>query len=1318
MGDLHLGSGSVFADRFEIDRQAGSGGMGTVYRARDCDSGDWVALKLLHAGAGGLDEAERFVREAQILAEFHHPGIVSHVAHGQTSDGLRYLVMEWLDGEDLAQRLARGPLQLPDALRLMQCITEALAVAHQRGVVHRDLKPTNLFLPAGDIERIKILDFGIARRLGLSKAITRTGLVIGTPEYMAPEQARGSRRLTPAADIFSLGCIFYECLTGEPPFVAEHIAAVLVRILFEEPIPAERRLPGLPKAVSCLISRMLEKDAEQRIADAEKLRAELGALGSLRDLPLPPTLAAPRSGISSFAESEQILFSLVVASAREMEDGSESTMLSNQARHEAERRVSLLTTLRGLGVRADYLANGALIASVSQKASATDQASLAARVALLVKERWPEARVAVATGRGTAQETGAVGEVADRAAQLLSQPIESIAGSQSGKTSGVWLDALSARLLGPGFSVTSIDDRALLLGEEREVDPSRRLLGKPTACVGREAELAALEGQLASCIEESEARVVLLTAPPGGGKSRLRHEFLRRIRQRGGEQTVLYGQSDLMSAGAPYGILGEVMRRYCGLPGGASLEEQRTRLQARLALHLDPSEQQRIVEFLGELCDVPFPDEESPALRTARQDSKIMQSQLRRAFIDWLRATCASTPVLFVLDDLHWGDSLSISMLDHSLRTLAGAPLFILALARPEIHETFSHLWQGHKLQEVVLKGLSKRACERLIVQVLGKGISAEATARLVDQSAGNVLYLEELIRAVAEGKNTARPDTVLAMLQARIGRLSVGGRRALRAASVYGQTFWTGGIAALLDSRREAFDLTRWFTELIEEEIIEESLDSRLPNEKEYRFRHALMREAAYNLLTAADLATGHLLAGTFLEAAGEPDPMIVADHYKRGGDEARALLFYIRAAEQSLKANDIVGALQRVECGIACGAQATALGILYSIECGAHYQATRPDPCLVAGQKALDLLTPGNRYWCTTLRMMFTHAVGGSPEWQARFPALVFLFNSASPDRDAVGAYADALAWLVSTFVWAGQVEAAQGFLARLKEVSNDIAESDPTIERWLVFAESSILRYLQPKIWNSLNMAKRGLDIARKAGDRVTQGIFQYYYSMTLYEFGDIEQAESGLRTEFAISEKLQDEMTSIVLKLNIISIICNSADSEKLTECDTYALELIQQLANPWFSGIGHDALARVKLKQGSTEQAELEARKAYAMLGFAPVYGLVAAVTLIDVLLTQGRALEALPIAEDGLQRIARVGCAGYNEVAMRLAASEVFHAAGDPARAHAELRETLRQIQLRADDIPEPLWRESYLTRNPDNVRARKLARDWEVDPH
>ena len=232
--------GQIIGQRFELLGLAGSGGMSTVYRALDRHSGSVVAVKLASARGLNPNDMERFVREANMLALLQHPGIVSYVAHGHTPAGFLYLAMEWLDGEDLAHRLARAPLSVRESLVLIRRVADALSLAHRRGIVHRDLKPSNLFLRHRSVERVTLLDFGIACMQGagggnaVGSNMTQTGHVIGTPEYMAPEQARGDRVIGPAVDVFALGCVLYECLAGQPPFVAEHVAAQLARVLFEE----------------------------------------------------------------------------------------------------------------------------------------------------------------------------------------------------------------------------------------------------------------------------------------------------------------------------------------------------------------------------------------------------------------------------------------------------------------------------------------------------------------------------------------------------------------------------------------------------------------------------------------------------------------------------------------------------------------------------------------------------------------------------------------------------------------------------------------------------------------------------------------------------------------------------------------------------------------------------------------------------------------------------------------------------------------------------------------------------------------------------
>src|SRR5262249_5842215 len=190
--------GDVVVDRFEIEHEAGAGGMGTVFRATDRRAGEKVALKVLRYE--DEDMRARFEREATFLAALEHPRIVRYIDHGIAEDGL-YLAMEWLDGEDLARRLQRGPLSVVESVALAGSIADALAAAHTRGIVHRDVKPSNVFLVNGDLGAVKLLDFGIARAaVTATRLRTSTGIALGTPGYMAPEQARGERTIDARAD--------------------------------------------------------------------------------------------------------------------------------------------------------------------------------------------------------------------------------------------------------------------------------------------------------------------------------------------------------------------------------------------------------------------------------------------------------------------------------------------------------------------------------------------------------------------------------------------------------------------------------------------------------------------------------------------------------------------------------------------------------------------------------------------------------------------------------------------------------------------------------------------------------------------------------------------------------------------------------------------------------------------------------------------------------------------------------------------------------------------------------------------------------------
>jgi serine/threonine protein kinase len=270
-----LARGETLGERFRIERLARSGGMGAVYRAEDLATGGHAAVKVMRVGsASGM---ERFMREGVVLAELSHPCIVRYIAHGLTPEGSPFLAMDWLDGEDLFERLARSDLEPEESLALARRACEGLAVAHARGIVHRDIKPSNLFLVGADPAATKIIDFGVARLESGPTTLTRPGTSLGTAGYMAPEQAMEAADVDARADFFALGCVLYECLTGRPAFGGRP-AAVLVKVLRENPQPPSELRPGLGPAIDALLARLLAKDREARPRDATEVLRALDAI--------------------------------------------------------------------------------------------------------------------------------------------------------------------------------------------------------------------------------------------------------------------------------------------------------------------------------------------------------------------------------------------------------------------------------------------------------------------------------------------------------------------------------------------------------------------------------------------------------------------------------------------------------------------------------------------------------------------------------------------------------------------------------------------------------------------------------------------------------------------------------------------------------------------------------------------------------------------------------------------------------------------------------------------------------------------------------
>ena len=264
---------AALGDHYRIERELAQGGMATVYLASDLARGKPVAVKVMRPKVATVIGAARFLREIRIARSLHHPLIVPVSDSGNVGEIL-YYVMPYVEGETLYERLQRERrLPLADALHLTREVASALGYAHARGILHRDVKPENLLLADG---HAMVADFGLARAVGAdSRTLTETGVVVGTVYYMSPEQLREDRDIDQRTDIYSLGCILFEMLTGGPPYTGPSLKEVVTRIL-RAPIPSARRLnPDVPEVVDQAIARALAKSAADRFATMEELVAAL-----------------------------------------------------------------------------------------------------------------------------------------------------------------------------------------------------------------------------------------------------------------------------------------------------------------------------------------------------------------------------------------------------------------------------------------------------------------------------------------------------------------------------------------------------------------------------------------------------------------------------------------------------------------------------------------------------------------------------------------------------------------------------------------------------------------------------------------------------------------------------------------------------------------------------------------------------------------------------------------------------------------------------------------------------------------------------------
>ncbi len=927
--------------------------MGVVYRGFDEALLRPVALKRLISEVADATTRKRFRREAQAASRLNHPAIVHIYDIVETPDG-DWIVMELVEGRPLDDLV--GEVGIQQALRIAREVAEGLAEAHGIGVIHRDLKTSNVMITTSG--RAKILDFGIAKLSHGSDdtVLSQAGTIIGTFHAMSPEQALG-RPIDPRSDLFSLGTLLYELLTGTSPFRGANSTETLARVCsFRQP-PAHRLRREIPLEVSELVDHLLQKDPDLRPRSAQEVAEalDLAARGVLPSTSRPvreepPTWIAPPTFLNpptleqtvregylrppsvsesrrTVRERRQVTVACCELTAVRESGGTVApTVVDPEALAEILPEVKAMAgrvTERFSGLVGDTLGRRMVLCFGYPQAH-EDAAARAVRAALDFVaeverlssrfETGSEVRLALRAGVHTgtaivlpAPELPSLGATLDTAAGLLlhAAPGEVLV---STATHHLLRDAFAterrppAEIQGTGETVGAF--RIL----EAAGPPEPAVAAGPL--VGRERELDLL-ADLWRKATEGIGQVALITAEAGLGKSRL----LQALRERVDQDAVrwLYAYGSPHDQSSPLQPVVNVLRR---LVDAQEADTPLGRVEELLrACSLPPSES---VPLLAGLLGLPL---EEPYHLPPIGPDRIREKTLETVAALTLEMA-ERQPLVWVIEDLHWLDPTTLRWLDLLIEQASSVPLFLVLTVRPQ---TLDAAWapKGH-VTRISLEPLAQAEVERLIARLLegrpGKELSDTLRREIVARTDGVPLFVEELTKTVLEsGRSGGRPDipsTLRDSLATRLDRLG-DAKAVAQVASVIGRSFSLELLAEVSDLDEGA--LQRELRRLVQAELVfRRGFGSRTS----YLFKHALIRDAAYDSLLNRERQQLHLRVAEALdhtETDQEQRPEILAYHYAEGNLPGKAVEHWLEAARQALGRSAHLEALHRVREGLA---------------------------------------------------------------------------------------------------------------------------------------------------------------------------------------------------------------------------------------------------------------------------------------------------------------------------------------------------------------------------------------------------------------
>jgi len=1243
-------TGLVLDGRFEVVGFVASGGMGAVFRALDHATGEDVALKIFTDARSFF--SERFAHETGVLAELRHPGIVRYVGQGLSPDGRPYLAMEWVEGSTLRRILRARRLTIEETLAVAKGTAEALGEAHRRGIVHRDLKPANLIIAEEGNFQVKVLDFGLA---ALGADVDASGPKLqGTPGYMSPEQARGES-VDGKSDVFSLACVLYECLTQSPAFVGHDTSAVLAKVAVGRPEPLERRRKKTPKQLQRLVEVMLSKDPAHR-PDVDQIlhildRVEVGGPWS-SDTSTPAQVTFDEERITS------------VLVARGIDEPDEAPDLSD------------------LGFSLQRLRDGTVVGLLDLTVGPLDSALRGVRAGLRLSARFPGARVTVGLDHTRINQRHPSSAGLEAAFSRLRH-------TDAGR---VCVDEAVAMLAADRMDISSSGPVWLVEGERSVAEEPRPILGKVTPLVGREAEYLKLEALRESVTRERRARCALLVGESGLGKSRLLWGFAADPGRRGA--LVLRGRGEI-DRPEPNGLWLRMLREHLSLRPGTTSHAAASRMVDR---GFDPSSDsfESLVAWIdGELSSDPR------ALAGGGPEA------IRRGVFDWLSSELERRPVEVYVDDLQYVDSPSLETIRMLVERFEQSPVLVVAAGPYEAYERLTDQWGSFEGDRIDVRPLTHDAAQQLVQTVLGESCDQPTRLRIIEQAQGNPFVLEELMRAVSRGEGDPLPESVLGLLQARLRRLSPPARRVLRAASVFGRRFSRAGVAAVVDEEVESVE--RCLKELIDAEVVRELSEPDLPGDRTLRFRHSLLREAAYSSFPSSERQGAHARAADWLDAAGVAPPRTLARHWELAGHPERAVPHYRVAAERNLEAHDLDSALELSRRGLERNPERTDRAVLAWVQ--AEVRALRGQLTLSAryAKMAVEAASPGSATWFRALSLLAT--VSGR-------------LGSIRPVRTAVEAarnrrHVDPIAAIVvlseavTALLRLGEPDEARRVLIELDGFARSHRlELDPDTSGHVALAHAS-WALANGDVNAALERRGEAARAFRRASNTRRACIALGDAAQVRIRIGDLVGASTTLDEAMYDAHLVGLPHAEAYLQSLRGSVLGRQRRFDEAKDALRRSIRYFAALRDARGEAIARSYLAStLTLSRDLDEAAQQVAESLRLGREFPPLRAGVLAVSA-RIQLELGRTDEALEHATEAMNILRRIGHMEEGETLVRLCFARCLHASGRYAEAQRAIVEARERVLAEAHMLRDSGLRTSFLVRVPENARVLALARRW-----